>query len=338
MQQIWNIKSRAHQCARTERPFKEKEVFYTAIYFDPALNELVRRDVALDAWKEEIAERTPIASWKTEYQKPSGGPVKPEIATRESAESLLRRLIEDDQEFTENARYILALMMERKKQLVPKEKKYTESGTMLIYEHRKTGEVFIIRDPELRLDEIEAVQEEVAMLLGFGAPGDPPPPPPAPPAPEPAPEVAAEAVAETPAAEAPPAEEQPAEREDPEASTDVEPPAENAEEEEASMDSPEGDEGGSPDDDEVPSDEAEDALGDGEEAEVEDESEAKDEEEQDQEQEQESVAEVEESDAEEAEPPEPDTALESGVEDAETPESGDGSARPPQRDGEPAPN
>lgn len=174
MLQIWNIKSRAHECARTAQPFTEGEIFHTAIYFDTEAGELVRRDVSISAWKEEIAERTPIAYWRTEYVKPQAGPAKPEIATRESPESLLRRLIEDDQEHTEHARYILALMLERKRQLVPKEKKYTESGTMLIYEMRRTGEVFIIRDPELRLDEIEAVQEEVAMLLGFGGPNDPP--------------------------------------------------------------------------------------------------------------------------------------------------------------------
>jgi hypothetical protein len=131
----------------------------------------MRRDVATEAWAEETAERTPLASWKTEYVKPQSGPAKPEITTKESAESLLRRLIEDDQEHTEHARYILTLMLERKKLLVPKETKHTESGIMQIYEHRKTGEVFIIRDPELRLDEIEAVQEEVAMLLGFAGPG-----------------------------------------------------------------------------------------------------------------------------------------------------------------------
>jgi hypothetical protein len=41
---------------------------------------------------------------------------------------------------------------------------------MLFYENKKTGEVFIVRDPELRLDELVQVQDEVAMLLGFGGP------------------------------------------------------------------------------------------------------------------------------------------------------------------------
>jgi hypothetical protein len=34
-----------------------------------------------------------------------------------------------------------------------------------VYEHVKTGEVFIVPDPGLRMDQIEAVQNEVAALL-----------------------------------------------------------------------------------------------------------------------------------------------------------------------------
>lgn len=170
MQQHWNIKSRSHECARSGRPFGEGEVFHTSIHFDTESGEFIRRDIALDAWEEELKENTPLAYWRTTYVRPDSGKAKPEITGKESPENLLRRLIDEDQEHTEHARYILALMLERKKQLVPKETKYTEQGTLLLYEHRKTGEVFILRDPELRLDEIESVQEEVATLLGFGGP------------------------------------------------------------------------------------------------------------------------------------------------------------------------
>jgi hypothetical protein len=41
---------------------------------------------------------------------------------------------------------------------------------MLFYENKKTGEVFIVRDPELRLDEVAQIQEEVATILAFGGP------------------------------------------------------------------------------------------------------------------------------------------------------------------------
>lgn len=170
MPQIWNIKSRSHECARSGRPFAEGEVFHTAIYFDTGTGEFIRRDVSLDAWQEETTERTPYSYWRAEYVKPESAKPAVEITGREGPENLLRRLVEEDSPGTENARYILALMLERKKLLAPREVKEGENGRMLLYEHRKTGEVFIIRDPELRLDEIETVQDEVATLLGFGGP------------------------------------------------------------------------------------------------------------------------------------------------------------------------
>ena len=170
MQQQWNLKTRAHECARTGRLFEPGEIFYTAIYFDTAQGEFLRRDVGMDVWREETAEKKPLAYWKTEYEPPEGAKPKAEISTKENAESLLRRLIEEDETNTENARYILTLMLERKKLLAPKEIQETEQGKMLIYEHRKSGEVYIVRDPELLLREIDAVQEEVAMLLGLGSP------------------------------------------------------------------------------------------------------------------------------------------------------------------------
>lgn len=169
MLQQWNIRSRSHHCAVTERPFEDGEKHYTAIYFDPKAGEYTRRDVSLDAWKQETAERKPFSFWKSVYEKstPDG---KPEIAPREDALSMLQRLIEEGNPYTENARYILAAMLERKRVLSPKDRKETEEGIMLIYENKKTGEIYIVRDPELRLDEVASVQEEVATLLGFGGP------------------------------------------------------------------------------------------------------------------------------------------------------------------------
>lgn len=169
MLQTWHIRSRANECALTGRPFEEGESFYTAIYFNPELNGYERRDVAVDAWEQELSERTPFSYWKAVYEK-AVVEEKPEITPKESALTLLSRFIEEDDPRTENARYILALMLERKKQLMPTSEKEGEQGKMLFYENKKTGEVFIIRDPELRLDELEQVQDEVANLLAFGGP------------------------------------------------------------------------------------------------------------------------------------------------------------------------
>ncbi len=170
MQQLWNIRSRARECAQSARPFVEGEPIYTAIYFDTGTDSYLRRDIALEAWEQEMSERTPFSFWKSQYQPPPEVDEKPEIAPKESAQALLTRLIEEDDPKTENARYILALMLERKRILSPTDTKHTEQGRMLFYENKKTGEVFIVRDPELRLDELAQMQDEVAMLLGFSGP------------------------------------------------------------------------------------------------------------------------------------------------------------------------
>ena len=169
MIQNWSIRSRSHQCALSGRAFVEGEVFHTAIYFDPESGGYLRRDVGLDAWKDELAERTPIAYWRTAYS-PQVVEQRPEVTSKESAMALLQRFVEEDEPQTEDARYILALMLERKRILSPTATKETEHGRMLFYENKKTSEVFMIRDPELRLDELAQMQDEVAMLLGFGGP------------------------------------------------------------------------------------------------------------------------------------------------------------------------
>lgn len=170
MQQHWNIRSRTHHCALTNRPFEEGEKHHTAIYFDTGTGELMRRDICNEAWEQEISERTPLAHWKSVYEK-TVTEAKPEITPKESAIVLLQRLIDEDQSHTEHARYILALMLERKRVLTPTATKENDEGhRLLFYENRKTGDVYMVRDPELRLDEIASVQEEVASLLGFGGP------------------------------------------------------------------------------------------------------------------------------------------------------------------------
>jgi len=169
MQQNWHIRSRAHTCAVTQRPFEDGEVFHTAIYFDPDLNEYARRDICAEVWPAEKEARKPIAAWRTLYQKVEAE-AKPEIAPKASAQELLQRFIEEGDPKTENARYILALMLERKRQLVQTAEKEIDGNKMLFYENKKTGEVFIVRDPELKLDEVAQIQEEVATILAFGGP------------------------------------------------------------------------------------------------------------------------------------------------------------------------
>ena len=155
----WNIRSRSHTCAHTGRQFTDGEEFYTVLFEDPKTEELVRSDYSLESWAEVHPQLNAFSFWKSSYTAPRHDG-KEEAMEKASAETLLRRLVEEDVPGTENARYILAVMLERKKILKNTATRETEDANFLIYEHPKTGEVYLIRDPELRLDQVESVQKE----------------------------------------------------------------------------------------------------------------------------------------------------------------------------------
>ncbi|MBP7951023.1 MAG: hypothetical protein KA004_15330 [Verrucomicrobiales bacterium] len=164
----WNIKGRAHECSYSGRRFAEDELFYTALFEDPQTGELTRRDFCAAAWQELSESLQPFSFWRTKYELPQHD-ARPEMVQKETAESLLHRLVEEDNPLTENTRFVLAVMLERKKTLKQTATRETEEAAFLIYEHARTGEVLIIRDPELKLWELEPVQREVARLLGGDA-------------------------------------------------------------------------------------------------------------------------------------------------------------------------
>ena len=87
---------------------------------------------------------------------------------------MLRQFMETEDPTRQNAIFILAVMLERRRILVERDMKTREDGLKVrFYEHRKTGEIFVVPDPGLRLDELEQVQQEVITLLGGPASGQP---------------------------------------------------------------------------------------------------------------------------------------------------------------------
>ncbi len=161
----WHIKSRAHQCSISEKPFADGEVFFTAIFPDPELDGYLRSDFSQEAWESREKEAPlPFSFWRTVYRTPE---VEAEvtIVDKDDPESLLKMMIEQDEAHTENTRYILAIMLERKKILIETDSQKTRTGLLRIYEHRYSGEVFIVKDPLIPLREITPLQEEVQKML-----------------------------------------------------------------------------------------------------------------------------------------------------------------------------
>jgi hypothetical protein len=164
----WNIQSRAHACEACGQPFADRQVYHTLLFDEPP--ELRRSDVCEACSQKQSAGDARsragfISHWQGIYEAPP--PVSDPIH-KDTAETLLRKLIEQNDPRYAPAGYILAVMLERKRVLKVKEQIVNDGKRVFIYEQPGTGDVFTIADPDLRLDQLEAVQRDVAALLEHG--------------------------------------------------------------------------------------------------------------------------------------------------------------------------
>jgi hypothetical protein len=161
LMQEWNIQGRALQCAGSGRLFEKGERVYSALYWRDG--QYVRLDFNAESWHARNDNIEPLSAWQADFVPPT--PPPPEALKKDDAESLLRRLMTANDPGTRNARYILALMLERKKVLRQVERQRNEGTSVLVYEHLPSGEVWLIEDPGMKLGELKAIQDEVAQLL-----------------------------------------------------------------------------------------------------------------------------------------------------------------------------
>ncbi|MEA3212094.1 MAG: hypothetical protein QOE70_5151 [Chthoniobacter sp.] len=166
MQQDWTIQHRSDRCALTGAPFAEGEYFYTLLFHGK--EGYRREDLSEAAYQQRNDNIQPFSMWRSRFEPPA--PPAPEPLGKQTAEDLLRRYMEEPSPQHAAARYLLAAMLERKKLLKEVKTQREEGSLTRIYEHTKTGEVFVVPDPQLRLDQLEQVQQEVAALLSPGSP------------------------------------------------------------------------------------------------------------------------------------------------------------------------
>jgi hypothetical protein len=165
----WNIQSRAHACEACAKTFADRETFHTLL-FDERAASLRRSDICEACWQNQFSDGARerkgfISHWHGIYEAPA--PVVDAIQ-KDTAEIILRKLIEQNDPRHAAAGYILAVMLERKRILKVKEQVMRDGQRVFIYEQPKTGDIFTIADPNLRLDQLEQVQRDVAQLLEHG--------------------------------------------------------------------------------------------------------------------------------------------------------------------------
>jgi hypothetical protein len=164
----WHIQSRGHACEACGKTFTDKQTYHTLLFDEK--QDFRRSDVCPECWQRQFSEGARerkgfISYWHGIYEAPA--PV-PEAIRKDTAESLLRKLIELNDPKYIPAGYILAVMLERKRLLKVKEQMQRDGHRVFIYEQPGTGDVFTIIDPGLQLNQLEQVQRDVAALLEHG--------------------------------------------------------------------------------------------------------------------------------------------------------------------------
>jgi hypothetical protein len=169
----WNIQSRAHACQSCGQTFANKQPYHTLLFDDR--QQFRREDVCHTCWQTQFSQGASdrkgfVSYWQGVHEAPPATP--PDPIQKDTAEILLRKLIELNDPEHGAATYILAVMLERRRVLKVKEQFVREGQRVFIYEHPRSGDIFPIADPNLQLDQLDAVQHDVAALLEHGL--DPP--------------------------------------------------------------------------------------------------------------------------------------------------------------------
>ncbi|MGD0016294.1 MAG: hypothetical protein ABSC38_02085 [Verrucomicrobiia bacterium] len=168
----WDIQPRSTACTACQELFADKQTYHTLLSF--GAEGYQRRDLCSECLPQAGRDNV-VSYWQGEYKMPA--PPPPEPIQKETAETLLKKLCESNDPTQAASRYILAVMLERKKLLIHRDTVKSDDGQdLLVYEHKVTGESYTIPDPHLRLDQLTEVQQQIVTLLHPASEPAPAPP------------------------------------------------------------------------------------------------------------------------------------------------------------------
>lgn len=163
----WNIRPRALQCSNCGTDFPPKSKGHTLLHTTPEGH--LRKDLCEGCYN--ALDRATLGITSAEWpftvpETPTKLSGKAAPVQKETAIQLLRKLVIRDAEKDIEAIYVLAILLERSKQFIERDVQHTTDGkTLRHYEFRPTGELFTIKAPNIRPDDLPFVQQRVINLL-----------------------------------------------------------------------------------------------------------------------------------------------------------------------------
>lgn len=160
----WNIRPRGRICSVCGKAFENRQQCVSALR-ELDTGGFDRVDCCRECWDGMQRDWKAFSLWEGAYEPPPVA-TREEPVKKDDAEDIFRKLLELEDPAQRNVVYILAVMLERSKRLVERASKLCDDGNFIrIYEHRKTGDTFMVVDPRLNLDSLGQVQREVIDLL-----------------------------------------------------------------------------------------------------------------------------------------------------------------------------
>ncbi|MFH1733057.1 MAG: hypothetical protein ABIF82_15605 [Planctomycetota bacterium] len=160
----WDIAKSLHRCTRCDKEFAEEEPYCSALY-DTGV-EFERKDFCTECWDapgEPHRERA-FSFWKTEIPR-ADEPRKVFVDDNVIFDFFQRLAPEEDQPTKRNFRYILGLMLMRKKKLKFKDVVREDDREYLILRRSRTKEEHRVLNPQLTDEETEQVRQELTQIL-----------------------------------------------------------------------------------------------------------------------------------------------------------------------------
>jgi hypothetical protein len=157
----YQIQGTTRRCARTGRELTPGERFYSVLY--DRVNAFERADFSTEAWQGPPADA--FSFWMSRVPQPDHP--KRIAIDEDMLLDCLDRLAAETLPAKQNFRYVLALLLMRKKCLRFEETSVVNGQELLHLRCTKTKKSYRVLNPQLSELELAAVQDEVQSVLGL---------------------------------------------------------------------------------------------------------------------------------------------------------------------------
>jgi hypothetical protein len=160
----WNIAKSERLCACCDKGFEEEEPYYSVLIDQGA--EFERKDVCVDCWDSDrnTFREQAFSFWQTEV--PKAEQTRKLFVDDAVIFDFFKRLEAEEEEPTKrNFRYILGLMLMRKKKLKFKDVVRKGDKEYLVLRRSRTKEEHRVLNPDLNEEELEHVRVQLTQIL-----------------------------------------------------------------------------------------------------------------------------------------------------------------------------